>query len=319
MKTNTQRMARILLTAGLAVGMALLAGCGGSSSSSTSNPAISFTAPASGATVEVGTTLTVSLDVQNAGALQTGIFVIGQGDFGSVQMPAQAPYEATIAIPSNLALGNYTLTAIGSKGTTGSTSDQVTTTTVVKVVPNPTIPIKLQLPQGGLVFEAIGERLPITVPGATSGLEYTSAAPNIATVAGPGIVTAQQTGSTSITVSQNGSFIGSVPIQVLAPALLPSPANIDFGDQASGTTSAAQTITITNNTAYAVSVLAVNSGTVFPDTDGCVSASPLAPGASCSISVSFSPTATGSVSGALDITDSAVIASTRILLTGNGT
>lgn len=310
------RTARLLAIASLGAGMALLAGCGGSSSSLGPKPTISFTAPPPGATVEVGKTLAISLDVTNPGALSGGIYVIGQGALGSVQMPSQAPFEATLAVPSGAELGTYTLTAVGA---TGSDGTRITATSSIKVVPNPAIPAPIQLPQGGLVFESIGERLPITVPGATQGLEYTSAAPAIATVSGPGIVTAEQSGSTTVTVSLNGSFVGSVPVRVLAPALSPSPTSIDFGDQATGTESQAQTVTVTNNAAYAVSVLAVDSGTVFPVTDGCVSASPLAPGVSCTISVSFSPAVKGGVSGALSITGSAVIAPTRILLTGNGT
>lgn len=316
MKPSTPRLTKLLLTTGLVAGMALLSGCGGSSSSLGPKPTIAFTTPPAGATVEVGKTIAITLDIANPGALTGGVYVVGQGGLGSVKMPAQAPFEATLAVPNGTELGTYTLTAVGSTGSAGA---QITATTNVKVVPNPTIPLPIQLPQGGLVFEAIGERLPITVPGATKGLTYTSAAPNVATVAGPGIVTAQASGTTSIAVSLNGSFVGSVPVQVLAPALMPAPTSIDFGNQAAGTESPAQTVTLTNNANYAVSVLAVTSGTVFPATDGCVSASPLAPGASCTISVSFSPAAKGGVSGALTITGNAVIAPTRILLTGNGT
>ncbi|MDN5864659.1 MAG: choice-of-anchor D domain-containing protein [Gammaproteobacteria bacterium] len=292
------------------------AGCNGSSSNN-APPALAFIAPPPGATAEVGKAFAVTLDVTRPAAFANGIYVVGQGGLGTVAIPTEAPYTATLAVPADLALGSYTLTAVGTTG--DSSSGRVTASTTIEIIPNPAIPIKLQLPQGGLVFEAIGERLPITVPGATKGLEYRSSTPAIATVSKAGIVTAQSAGTASISVSLDNDFVGSVPIKVLAPALLPAPASLDFADQAAGTTSAAQTVTVTNSAAYPVKILAVTSGTVFPVTGDCLASSPLAPGASCTLSVNFAPNDKGDVNGALTIAGSAVIARTRILLSGTGT
>lgn len=317
MKLSTPRPTKLLLGAALAVGVVLAAGCGnGSISHTQQTPTIAFVAPPSGATAEVGKTITIQLDVTNAAAFKDGIYVVGQGEIGTVRVPTQPPYEATLAVPSDLELGNYTLTAAGQAS---SSATPITASTTVKVVPNPEIPVEIQLPQGGLAFEAIGERLPITVPGATKGLEYASDAPSIATVSGAGIVTAQNAGTASIAVSLNKSIVGFVPIKVLAPPLLPSPTSLDFGSQGKGTTSSPQSVTITNDASYPVSVLEVKTGTVFPTSEDCVSSSPLAPGASCTVNVSFAPTATGAVNGALEIIGSATIAPTRILLSGTGT
>lgn len=296
----------------------LLAGCGDSSLSTPNNPqpALAFVAPAVGATAQVGKPITITLDVTNAAAFTQSIFVVGQGQLGTVEMPTAAPYTATLSVPANLPLGNYTLTAVGQ---TASSATPITVSTTIAIVSNPEIPVDLQLPQGGLTFTAIGERLPITVPGATKGLDYTSDAPNIATVSAAGIVIAQQAGDTTITVSLNKAIVGSVPVKVLAPALLPAPVQLGFGDQAKGTQSASQDVTLTNNTTYPVSVLEVKSGTVFPTTGNCIASSPLAPGAFCTLSVNFAPTTTGSVNGVLMIVGSAVIAPTRILVSGNGT
>ncbi len=316
MNLSMMRAAKLLLTAALAAGAVLIAGCGNGSVSTPPQPTIAFVAPPSGATAEVGKTISISLHVTNASAFKNGIYVVGQGELGAVRIPTQPPYEATLAVPSDIELGNYTLTAAGQISSSGT---PITASTMVKVVPNPEIPVEIQLPQGGLVFEAIGERLPITVPGATQGLEYTSDAPDVATVSGPGIVIAQNAGTASITVSLNKAIVGFVPIRVLAPPLLPSPTDLDFGAQGTGTTSPPQSVTITNNASYPVSVLAVDSGTIFPISDDCITSSPLAPGASCTVSVNFAPTKTGAVNGALTITDDATIAQTRILLSGTGT
>lgn len=311
------RAAKLLLAAVIAAGVVLAAGCGnGSISHSQQTPSIAFVAPPPGATAEVGKAITIQLDVTNAAALKGGIYVVGQGGLGTARIPTQPPYEATLAVPSDLELGSYTLTAVGQ---TSSSGTPITASTTVKVVPNPNIPIEIQLPQGGLVFEAIGERLPITVPGATKGLEYTSDAPSVATVSGAGIVIAQSAGTASIVVSLNKSIVGFVPIKVLSPALAPSATQLDFGNQASGSTSPPQSVTITNEASYPVSVLVVKTGTVFPTSENCVSSSPLAPGASCTVNVSFAPTKTGTVTGALEIVGSADIAPTRILLSGTGT
>ncbi|MGH8272007.1 MAG: Ig-like domain-containing protein, partial [Gammaproteobacteria bacterium] len=181
MNLSTMRAAKLLLTAALAAGAILIAGCGNGSVSNPpqQTPSIAFVAPPSGATAEVGKTISISLKVTDAAAFSNGIYVVGQGMLGAVQIPMQPPYEATLAVPADLALGNYTLTATGQ---TDSSENPISASTVVKVVPNPEIPVEIQLPQGGLVFEAIGERLPITVPGATEGLQYISVAPDIATV-----------------------------------------------------------------------------------------------------------------------------------------
>lgn len=316
MTIETIRAAKIMLLALLGIAAILTAGCDESSSSGFGPPpAIAFVTPTSGATAEVGTTVRISLRVTNAAAFDGQIFVLGAGPLGDVVIAANPPFAATLTVPSDLDLGDYTLTAVGH---VASLPSPVTASTAIRVVPAAGSPPRLQ-PLPPLVFEAIGERLPITVPGQTEGLQYRSDAPDIATVSGPGIVTAARSGDTEIKVSQNGTTIGSVDVHVLTPALLPSVTRLDFGNQRHGTESSAKSVTLTNDALYPVTVLEVGTGTVFPKSDDCVSDTPLAPGASCTVSVSFAPTKTGSVGGALMIVDDAVIASTRILLSGTGT
>jgi hypothetical protein len=56
----------------------------------------------------------------------------------------------------------------------------------------------------------------------------------------------------------------------------------------------------------------------FSETDSCISSSPLAAGATCSISVAFSPTAGGSRTGTLDITNDLVVSPILLPLAGTG-
>lgn len=316
MTIESIRAARVSFTIGLGLVAILTTGCnGGSSSGFGPPPSISFVAPSPGATAEVGQPLKISLRVSNVAAFGDSVFVVGQGAIGAVGITTQPPFEATLAVPSDADLGDYVLTAVGR---VTSSPNPVTASVAIRVVPPAGSPPQLQ-PIPPLVFEAIGERLPITVPGKTEGFKYRSNAPDIATVSGPGIVTAAKSGDTVIKLTLRGSAAGSVEVHVRTPALLPSPARWDFGNQPHGTTSEAKSVTLTNDAPYPVKVFEVGTGSIFPVTETCISGSPLAAGASCTIHVSFAPTKTGRVDGAITIVDDAIIAPTRILLSGTGT
>lgn len=132
------------------------------------------------------------------------------------------------------------------------------------------------------------------------------------------MVTAIAPGQTSIELALDGASGGAVAIRVIAPALKPSAVRVDFGTQAVGTVSAAKRLTITNSAGFPVRILAVNSPANFPQTDDCGSKSPLAPGDSCAINVSFKPAKQGGAKGIVSVADSAVIARTQVFLTGSG-
>ena len=87
-----------------------------------------------------------------------------------------------------------------------------------------------------------------------------------------------------------------------------NPNLLNFGNQNNGTTSNAQTVTLTNNgtAALAISsiVLAGTNASDFAQTNTCpVSPNTLAVNANCTISVTFKPTASGSRSASVTITD----------------
>jgi hypothetical protein len=114
-------------------------------------------------------------------------------------------------------------------------------------------------------------------------------------------------------ISCGGS--GGSPLPPLnSPGAVPAPTSLTFGNQATGSTSAAQTVTLTNNGTAALTISGIATSGDFAQTNGC-SAS-LAAGASCSISITFTPTASGSRSGALTITDNAANSPQTVALTG---
>ena len=96
-----------------------------------------------------------------------------------------------------------------------------------------------------------------------------------------------------------------------------SPTGLAFGNQNVGGSSAAQTVTLTNvGTAALSGVSVATSSSVFTQTNTC--AADVAPGANCTISVKFAPTAAGPVQGSLTITDSAGDSPQPVSLSGTG-
>lgn len=77
--------------------------------------------------------------------------------------------------------------------------------------------------------------------------------------------------------------------------LTASPGSLTFADQAVNTTSAAQSVTVTNSGAATASITGVTAGGDFAQTNTCGTA--LAAGANCTVSVTFGPTASGTRTG----------------------
>jgi hypothetical protein len=96
-----------------------------------------------------------------------------------------------------------------------------------------------------------------------------------------------------------------------------SPSNVSFSNQYVGISGPSQTVTLTNT---ANSTLSITSVTASPADFAALSTcgSSVAPGASCSISVSFDPTASGARNGVLTVTDRANHSTQTAALAGVG-
>ena len=108
-----------------------------------------------------------------------------------------------------------------------------------------------------------------------------------------------------------------------APAVTFTPTSLTFAAQAIGTTSAAQSIKITNtgSAPLFVSSAATRGANPLDFTqvdDGC-SGLTLAAGTSCSVSITFSPTASGARSATFILTDNAANSPQSVPITGTGT
>ena len=108
-----------------------------------------------------------------------------------------------------------------------------------------------------------------------------------------------------------------------APVVSLSPTSLSFGNHQVNTTSSAQTVTLKNSgnaalTIHSIGLSGPNSGD-FHQQNTCPSgSSTLAVGASCTISVTFTPKAEGNLSASLAITDNASGSPQSVTLSGTG-
>ena len=108
---------------------------------------------------------------------------------------------------------------------------------------------------------------------------------------------------------------------IVAPVVLPtisvSPGTLTFGSQAVGTTSASQTVFVTNTGSIALNLGTISISGPFTKTSDC--GATLLTGQSCRVWVSFAPTIAGFQSGTLLIpNNSANNPAAAVSLTGNG-
>jgi trimeric autotransporter adhesin len=114
---------------------------------------------------------------------------------------------------------------------------------------------------------------------------------------------------------QTASLIGAgtVPVSL-------SPAGLIFASQGINTTSTGKSVTLKNTQTVPLTISGVFTSGDFAQTSTCpLSPNTLAAGATCAISVTFTPTALGTRTGTLTITDSASTSPQTASLSGTGT
>ena len=128
--------------------------------------------------------------------------------------------------------------------------------------------------------------------------------------------TGSRTGSLSLTVGGN---VGSETIPLsgtgTAAALGIAPTSLSFGTQSVGTTSLGQQVTLTNTGTGPLTIASIQTTSQFNATNTC--GSPITPAGSCTVQVTFTPTASGSQNGTLTITDNAPNSPQQVALAGN--
>ncbi|MFJ5269898.1 choice-of-anchor D domain-containing protein [Streptomyces sp. NPDC088358] len=114
-------------------------------------------------------------------------------------------------------------------------------------------------------------------------------------------------------------YCGGWPAPVYPPypseGVTATPGALNFGSVATGSTSAAQTVTVSNPTGTAASVSSISAGGDYSQTNTCGSS--IAANGSCTVSVKFAPTATGSRNGSLTVNAGGT--TNTVSLSGTGT
>ena len=107
---------------------------------------------------------------------------------------------------------------------------------------------------------------------------------------------------------------------VINPHASLSASSLNFGNQKTGTTSAAKSVTLTNSgtTPLILSKLSISGNFALASGTTCTSSTTLAPAGNCVIKVTFTPTSKGSKSGSVTIGDNALSSPSTISLSGTG-
>jgi 6-phosphogluconolactonase (cycloisomerase 2 family) len=129
------------------------------------------------------------------------------------------------------------------------------------------------------------------------------------TIAGALTVADSAFGSPQI-VPLSGTATGTVTNTVTF-----SPTSLTFPSQATGTTSASQALTLTNTATTTLKITKVSASGDYAETDTC-SGKSIAAGKTCTITVTFKPTATGTIKGAISVADAAATSPQVVALTG---
>jgi hypothetical protein len=129
-------------------------------------------------------------------------------------------------------------------------------------------------------------------------------------------------GAYTFSLGSGNSGWSTIPVLTAFPdptqpgGLTASPTTLSFGDVNSGSTSAAQPVTVTNPGSSAASVSSIGVTGPFSQTSNCGGSIPA--GGSCTVQVKFAPTSGGPLTGTLSIASSAPGSPLTVALSGTG-
>ena len=124
------------------------------------------------------------------------------------------------------------------------------------------------------------------------------------------------TGWSAAQVSEFEVFPGTGGGSPGTATLSASPSSLSFGSETVGSTTAAQSVTVTDTGTVAAAISSISAGAPFGETNTCGSS--LAAGASCTVAVAFAPTATGAASASLVVAGGAANGPLSVALSGTG-
>ena len=169
-----------------------------------------------------------------------------------------------------------------------------------------------------VVVSGINVSSPVSILGGEYSLDggaFTSAAGSL--VSGQSLilrVLVPASGSSTATVTVGG-LQAMFTVTAATPSISISPASLAFGSLSQGSTSS-RVVTLSNTGALVVNISTILASGDYGQSHNC--GSTLAPAANCTITVTFTPTATGSRTGTLSITDNAAGSPHGVSLAGTG-
>jgi sugar lactone lactonase YvrE len=257
-----------------------------------------------GGTVAVagGCTISVTFTPASAGAKTATLKVTAGGGASSqtVSLSGTGTDPTYTLTPSTLSFGNQQDNVVSTA--------QIVTLSNTSQIALPVTSIKLTGANAGLFSQTnnCGSSIPAG-SGCSIGVTFlpTSTGAKTATLQ---VSLGGGAGVQSVSLSGNGI----VPTYTLAPT------SIAFGDQAHGTHSASQIITLSNTSTLTLPITSIAlTGAQFAQTNNCGTS--VAANSSCTISVSFDPTSAGAKSSSLKVTAGGGAGNQSTSLTGTGT
>lgn len=288
---------------------------------------LQIASPTDGTVVNPGQSLSVTV-ASSGYTIFTNVGIVAQDPITSSDLANSLPAQFSVPIPTNIALRSYMLTAMGRS----ASGQSVQSDTILVDVERPDLPNSVAALLSSFSFQSLGEQVPIILTAKfsdgsvlditeSSYVTYASSDTTIATVNRHGMVTAVGAGSATVTATYalSGQQVQTtIPVKVRAPKLTATPTALSFGSQNVGSGSAPQQITLSNTSNSPISVIGIRATSDFAESDDCVSSSPLAPSVSCTVSISFVPTAAGPRNGGVTIANNFNIIPATLQLNGIG-
>lgn len=257
--------------------------------------------PLSPATLPAGTSCTISVTfTPGVIGARDGTLTVTDSGTQSVSLKGTGELAVTAA-PSSLNFGNE---VVGKKSASKSATiknNQPTSLTISSIATNSSD------------YSITADTCPIS-PATLAG----GASCKITLTFTPSILGSD---NATLTITDNASNSPTVSLTGTGvPPVAVAPSSLVFGSQALGTTSLAQVVTLANNQSSKLTITSTTSSLAdFALSSTCpLRPSTLAAGASCSVSVTFSPAATGTRSATLTFSDNASNSPQTVSLSGTG-
>jgi hypothetical protein len=261
--------------------------------------------PATGAFTVTGS-LAIPRMQHTATLLNNGTVLVTGGNYDSNALASAELYEPVSVFPTNLSFSNQPIGMTSASQTVTLTNNESAALTVMNITISGT---------NASGFAENDNCVGNVRAGASCSINVTFTPAALGNQTGS-LAIANNLASSPLTVGLAGTGVATSQIASL------SGSSLTFGSQMIGTTSAPQLVTLSNtgNEPLVISNLSINgtNGSDFAETDNCIGS--LSAGANCSINVSFAPTATGTRTGTLMISDNATSPQSPqiVALTGTG-